>query len=693
MSIIGFSSCQEEVLLDEKTELEQDQVNGEYADLEISMNAPALQVESRTLASDPKNQGGSWTNWEKFVDGALLYRVTIFVIDNNDKLVAYRNFFTGSDDIGKNGETNNGQEWIFGDNGFYEYTDDNLWSGTVNTTATTGIAVKATFSSDNPMHGSIEKLQPGIYKIIAVANYAPITDNDTGLFAESETVETYNGLGSVAEDDENNNGLGGDFTTLVNALTINNTIDGNFTGKDNIFENDGGVFSYQLNSGTDRICKLLPQPLVMIRKVTLESGQNKVSGLLSRTFARVRLEVKNNDTSTLIGVSGLSFQNNYASQNAYLFNDVAAGTSNLYDHFSLYGTEVQNEDKETTSVTGGTAGNIKVSSTDAITPASTDMKRLPAGVSNTMLDCYILEGKISAKFAFSFTASYWANAEGGAATENYRITSFYHNITTNNEGETEENYGLLEFFVYIRDAATSGNNHGNTSSGSDYILTSNTENDFSQSGTVSATTPGDVTDGTVLDPKYIWEITLKETATENNQIGVASGYLQSIGSGLYLQAYDGSTDMTPKLGDEKSEVIFKINFSSQVENGTIFSYYNEKYYYLDSNDNHVLTWVEYSGTEITTDAASGNSNQGSGNNNNNNSGGAPAYEYLAFETIPGNKGTKKDVIIQKAIGSNSTSTVTTNEIVRNDFFYGIIPISISSTSANTSTSTSGETSE
>ena len=294
MSIIGFSSCQEEVLLDEKTELEQDQVNGEYADLEISMNAPALQVESRTLASDPKNQGGSWTNWEKFVDGALLYRVTIFVIDNNDKLVAYRNFFTGSDDIGKNGETNNGQEWIFGDNGFYEYTDDNLWSGTVNTTATTGIAVKATFSSDNPMHGSIEKLQPGIYKIIAVANYAPITDNDTGLFAESETVETYNGLGSVAEDDENNNGLGGDFTTLVNALTINNTIDGNFTGKDNIFENDGGVFSYQLNSGTDRICKLLPQPLVMIRKVTLESGQNKVSVVLGVVPGRVELP-----TSTL----------------------------------------------------------------------------------------------------------------------------------------------------------------------------------------------------------------------------------------------------------------------------------------------------------------------------------------------------------------------------------------------------------
>ena len=452
LSIIGFSSCQEEVLLDEKTELEQDQVNGEYADLEISMNAPALQVESRTLASDPKNQGGSWTNWEKFVDGALLYRVTIFVI-NKDKLVAYRNFFTGSDDIGKNGETNNEQEWIFGDNGFYEYTDDNLWSGTVNTTATTGIAVKATFSSDNPMHGPIEKLQPGIYKIIAVANYAPIdATNDTSLFTADETPTAYAGLGSVAEDDGNNNGIEGSFTEIVNEI-----IGTSFNGVDDFNQTKySKFFNYKLNSGTDRVCKQLPQPLVMIREVELKSGQNRVSGLLSRTFARVRLEVKNNDKSTQIGVSGLSFQNKYASQHAYLFNDVAAGTSNLYNHFSLYGTEVKNANGETTNVTGGTAGNIGVTSIDAITPAWTNMKRLPAGNQYTMLDCYILEGKISAKFAFSFTASYWAvNGNIDPATANYHIESFY-GYKTYQENDNYY-YGLLDFMVYIRDAATSGN--------------------------------------------------------------------------------------------------------------------------------------------------------------------------------------------------------------------------------------------
>ncbi len=628
LGLFGMYSC-ENVLSEEV--LSWNKEEGCYANLTISMNVPSLNVESRTLASDPKNQGGSWTNWEKFVDGALLYRVTLFVIDENDKLVAYRNFYSGSSDIKAEAEAEGG-------NGFYE-------TSAVNPSAHTGVAVKATFKSQNPMHGSIEKLKPGTYKLIAVANYAPIdATNDTSLFTTDETPTAYAGLGSVAEDDGNKNGLEGSFTSIIDGI-----IGTPFNGVDGFNQtNYPNFFNYKLNSGTDRVCKQLPQPLVMIREVTLETDkENNVSGLLSRTFARVRLEVKNNDKSSLIGVSGLSFQNNYASQNAYLFNDVAAADNvNLWKHFALYDS---------------TKGKIGVTSADAITPASEDMKRLPAGSPYTMLDCYILEGMISATYAFEFTASYWANASGGAATENYRITSF-------NGGSGNDSYGLLEFFVYIRDAATSGNQGGNTSSGSNYILTSNTENQFSQSGTVTATTPGTVTDGTVLDPKYIWEITLNETATESSQIGVATGYLQCIGSGLYLQAYDGSTDMTPKLGDKQSEVIFKINFSSQVENGTVFCLYNGSYYYLDSDNSHNLKWVKYNSTlqnGVTTSAPS-------------------SYEYLAFETIPGNKGTKTDVNIQKAIGATTEGTTTTNEIVRNDFYYGIVPISISSSSVSDS---------
>lgn len=620
--IMGLTAC-------EKSADDSGIVNTQegYADLTISLNTPSLQVSTRTLASDPKNQGGSWTTWEKFVDGALLYHVTIFVVKEDGTLVAYRDFYSGSSDIKP-------EDAAEGGNGFYE-------TSAVNTSASTGTAVKATFTSAAQMHGDIERLTPGDYKVIAVANYAHI-DSDGNSYA---------GLGAVAEDGNDTNGIssGSDnnFTNIVESILDNFDESSGLNDFTQTGANGSAFFTYKLNSGTDRVCKQLPQPLVMIRNVTLSSGKNQLTGLLSRTFARVRLEVKNNDKSSMIGVSGLSFQDNYASQNAYLFNDVAAGTANLYSHFALYDS---------------TKGSIGVTSEDAITPAVSSMKRLPAGSPYTMLDCYILEGMISATYAFKFTATYWAGATGGTATANYRITSFYG-------GSSSDSYGLLEFMVYIRDAATSGNNGGggggqSSSSGSNYILTSITENEYSQTGTVTATTPGTVTDGTVLDPKYIWEITLNETATESSQIGVAKGSLLCIGSGLYLQAYDGSDDMTPKLGDTKSEVIFKINFSGQVENGTIFSYYDGSYYYLDSDDSHKLTWVKYSGTlsSITTSTPT-------------------SYQYLAFETIPGNKGTQTEKEITKSVTSSSTTGVTTNEIVRNDFFYGIVPVSISSDSA------------
>lgn len=650
LGLFGMYSC-ENVLSDE--DLAWNKEEGCYANLTISMNVPSLNVESRTLASDPKNQGGSWTNWEKFVDGALLYNVTLFVIKEGGTLVGYRDFYYNSED--DKGDIN-------ADNGFC------FWDETkyiVDQTATTGTAVKATFSYENPMdgHGDIEKLTPGNYTLIAVANYAPIVASGTegllnttlGLGAE----QIYAGLGSVAEDDGNNNGLGGSFTSI-----IDNIIGTSFNGVDGFNqEKYPNFFNYKLNSGTDRVCKQLPQPLVMIREVTLNTGENQVSGLLSRTFARVRLEVKNNDKSSLIGVSGLSFQDNYASQNAYLFNDVAAAdTVNLWNHFALYES---------------TKGEIGVTSADAITPASEDMKRLPAGSPYTMLDCYILEGMISATYAFEFTASYWEGSLTGGATANYHIESFYgYKVVNGTTVSTNSDYyyGLLDFMVYIRDAATSGQG-GN--GGSNYLLTSNTENEYSQNGTVTATTPGTVNDGTVLDPKYVWEIKLTGDATYSSTttIGgvscgikraVAEGTLQNLGSGLYLQPYDGSDDMTPKLADTPGALIYKINFDSTVENGTIFCLYNGSYYYLDSDNSHNLKWVKYTGTlsnGVTTSAPS-------------------SYEYLAFETIPGQKGDRKEVPIKKAIGATTEGTTPTNEIVRNDFFYGIVPISISSSSVS-----------
>lgn len=220
--IMGLTAC-------EKSADDSGIVNTQegYADLTISLNTPSLQVSTRTLASDPKNQGGSWTTWEKFVDGALLYHVTIFVVKEDGTLVAYRDFYSGSRDI-------KAEDAAEGGNGFYE-------TSAVNTSALTGTAVKATFTSAAQMHGDIERLTPGDYKVIAVANYAPI-DSDGNSYA---------GLGAVAEDGNATNGIssGSDnkFTNIVKSILDNFDKSSGLSDFTQTGANGSAFFTYKLN--------------------------------------------------------------------------------------------------------------------------------------------------------------------------------------------------------------------------------------------------------------------------------------------------------------------------------------------------------------------------------------------------------------------------------------------------------------
>lgn len=644
--IMGLTAC-------EKSADDSGIVNTQegYAELTISLNTPSLQVSTRTLASDPKNQGGSWTTWEKFVDGALLYHVTIFVVKDGT-LVAYRDFYSESSDI-------KAEDAAEGGNGFYE-------TSAVNISASTGTAVKATFTSAAQMHGDIERLTPGDYKVIAVANYAPIESDGN----------SYAGLGVSTEDDNATNGIssGGDndFTNIVKSILENFNKSSGLNDFTQTGANGSAFFTYKLNSGTDRVCKQLPQPLVMIRNVTLSSGKNQLTGLLSRTFARVRLEVKRTDVNDVFAVHDLEFQNSYASQNAYLFNDVKAGTGvNLYDHFSLFGTINDNG----TVSDDGTAGPLDETSDDCIIPASGFTFHDNETNEYVMLDCYILEGRVKADYAFSFTATYWAGATGGTATENYRIGAF-SSFMGGKDGN-EQMTGLSEVNVYIHDESVGTGMNVSESSLPKYLLYSDTENIYSTTGDmVTSEELDDVGENADLDPIYIWRINLVEkdgypkyenftldangniaNGSANPGIGVAYGNLLSIGSGLYLQPYSGQD--TPTLGTESAELIFRINFKGNCEVGTVFCNVNGNYYYLDC-DNHVLSWKQYTGTESTILGTSTDTN------------------YLTFSTIGGSQGTTTNITINKPISTsvNGSSSTGYNEIRRNDFYYGIIPISL-----------------
>lgn len=603
-------------------------------DFVISMNIPTLDVATRSISGDPENGGGTWTNWEKFCDGALLYRVTIFVVDSEGTLVGYRDFYKGSADI-------KAEDSDFGGNGFYA-------DGAVNTNLANGIAVKATFKANSPIHGNIEKLQAETYKIYAVANYAPISDTNAENVGIT-TTDRYAGLGVATADVDatsttrngESSGSDNNFTNIVNNIidSFNNSTEGIANFKANT-----DFFNYKLNAGTDRVCKMQPQPLVMIRSVNL-SETNQLNGELARTFARIRLTVQNVNTGKVqIAISKLAFNDAYASQKAFLFNDVGAGDLNLHNHFDLYENTENTDDAEL-----NTKGLLDVSSDDAIIDFDgNDGFRMTAGSSRNFFDCYLLEGKIVGNKAYSFTASYWEGATGGGADENIEIHDWDDFLY---DGENRHRQ------VFIRKDVNNSTNllQANTTTNENgYVIGGNITISDAQSNAVDGAKEA-------LDPIYIWEVQpTQATPYISGELGSTYGELFSIGTSMYLQPYDG-TNTTPQLGYAKTggKIFYRINFQGMDEKGSIYSVYNGTgtYWYISSDGKWTNSNVSATATNQTTPSISDVS-----------------YQRLTFETIAGQAGKEVPKTIEKTIEMSASSTTNDNRIVRNDFFWGTIPL-------------------
>ena len=69
------------------------------------------------------------------------------------------------------------------------------------------------------------------------------------------------------------------------------------------------------------------QPLSLMKEIELHAGSNNVEGELVRTFARLRIEVKNNSGSLPLKINSLVFSENFTQQQAYVFDD---GTDRKY---------------------------------------------------------------------------------------------------------------------------------------------------------------------------------------------------------------------------------------------------------------------------------------------------------------------------------------------------------------------------
>ena len=64
----------------------------EEVDVVVRLSSPGVMVESRGVADDPKNENSTWTTEELLADGSRLYRVTLLVVDNNNRLVGFQDW-------------------------------------------------------------------------------------------------------------------------------------------------------------------------------------------------------------------------------------------------------------------------------------------------------------------------------------------------------------------------------------------------------------------------------------------------------------------------------------------------------------------------------------------------------------------------------------------------------------------------
>lgn len=361
LSLLG--ACQREIVPGQTSEA---------ASLCLDLSVPGLRIESKGNADDPfADDISSWTDWEKVVDGRMMYRLTVFLIEKDkdtDYLVAYRDIYFGSTDLKASGK-------VEGPNGWYKGTsvDVNLSSST---------QAQISFLYDHPLHtatdrSSFERLQRGTYKLLAVANYS--------------AYDTYPGLG------------GGDFNTYVNGI-ISEFKDNQENGTEKAFAsyaNYSNLVNYVLTSSSSFICPAMPQPLTLVKEIELSPGMNTVSGELLRTFSRIRLSVENMSNVDLT-VRSLSFSDNTTKDKTYLFS-LPETPDRVYKV--------------------GTKKAPVVSSSDAIVPFTglTVIDDLASGKNTqTLFDAYVLESRdLSNNYTYTLDLEY----KGEASIPQYERTS------------------------------------------------------------------------------------------------------------------------------------------------------------------------------------------------------------------------------------------------------------------------------
>ena len=298
---------------------------GDSASISFLLTIPAPEVNTKAGYADGNvspTDAATWADWERFVDGQLLYRVTLFLVRSTDDcLVGYRDFYwTGS---AINDYSDNNVD--MGYNGFCTVNSNGTFNSLLpnNSSNKYGTAVMATFNYNHPMHGSAEKLVSASYKLYVVANYSSISAAD-----ENSVNHTYAGLKDCGGP-SSGQGLTEFINNTITAFTASST------GISDFSTTCSSILDYEVKSakldgsnnivysgGTEQyVCEQRPQPLTMVKDLAVLSGDNPFSGELIRTYSRIRVKLTNESQNNNLTLHSFSFLSNIAQSHAPLFKE------------------------------------------------------------------------------------------------------------------------------------------------------------------------------------------------------------------------------------------------------------------------------------------------------------------------------------------------------------------------------------
>ena len=285
-------------------------------------------------------------------------------------------------------------------------------------------------------------------------------------------------------------------------------------------------------TNTDNISpKNIIQPLSLMKEIELHAGHNEVEGELVRTFARLRIEVKNNSGSMPLKINSLTFSDNFSQKQAYVFDD---GTDRKYTFDT---------------------GAPKSTSTHALQPFTTDdgqsYKTIEAQNSGVVFDSYLLESKVAEgeKYTYTLDLAYGATANGfivgtelNRREEINKVASGYFLIKNLRSGK----------FMYC-------NNENKVYQGGDF---SYLESQLLQGGATN----------------YLWTL----ESNGNNMY-----YIKNVSTGYYIGNPNSSNSAVGVV--QKKNVLF--TFSDYANGNGVMMKYDSKYL-NDYSSNFICGWYD-----------------------------------------------------------------------------------------------------